>query len=83
MMEEVISITTAYNTEAKRNHPKTRKTGVDGYTLVNSGTRSVDGGSKNSAVCPSKQPCTPPSVLCYISIVNMQKTTTPNIRETK
>ena len=74
---------TAYNAGANWNPLKIRSTGVDRSNPVNSGTRTVDGGSGIGAVCPSITPCAPPSVLRDIRIGNIHQNTTPNLSDTK
>ena len=80
-VEEVITITAAYNVGGKRTPQRIRSTGVDGSTPVTSVNRDVDG-SGIGTVCPSPPPCAPPSILWNKKIGNIWKTTTPNIRDT-
>ena len=55
-MDEVITITTVYNTGANRTPWGVSRTGVDGYASVTSGTRDVGGGNGNSSVYTSPHP---------------------------
>ena len=80
-MEEVISITTVYNTGENRTPHRISRNGIDGSTPVTIGTRAV-GGSVISDVCPSLTPYASPSVVCNNIIVNIRQTTTPNLRDT-
>ena len=80
-MEEVVTITTAYNAGANRNPLRFSSTGIGGSTPVTSVNIAV-GGSGTSSVCTSPPPCYPLSVLWNNNIGNIRKTTTPNLRET-
>ena len=81
MMEEVIEITTTYNGGANRNPQRIIWTGIDGYTPVTSGNRSVVANGI-IAVYTSPPPFAPPSVIWYSIIGNIRQTNTPNLRET-
>ena len=53
MVEEVILITTVYNTGANRTPRRVIRTEVDGSTQIISETGNVYGSSRTSYVCPS------------------------------
>ena len=79
VMEEVIMITTAYNTRENRTPWRVSSTDVDVSNPFTSVTRDVDGDSGTSAVFTSP----PPPYCCIrnLSIGNIRQTTTPIFRK--
>ena len=76
VMQEFITFTTLYNTGANRNHPRVRRTDINGSNLVGSG--SVTG---SLAICTSPTP--PFFCICNGRIGNIGQTSTPNFSETR